>query len=110
MHHPYKGIYIKFNGKGSQGTIKDVLYENIHIQKPTSWPIWIGPAQQDIKENSGIYNPCHGDPCSLCWPSKIPGANCGSPPGLIANVTLRNITINKPVTSPGVIFGNTSTG
>lgn len=106
MHHTYKGIYIKFRDqKRGGGSITDILYENIFIDEPESWPIWIGPAQQDIKPEKGPFNPCHGDPCSLCWP-KVPGANCDSPPGLFANITLRNITVNAPKTSPGVIFGN----
>ena len=42
MHHPYKGIYIKFRDSGGRGgVIEDVLYENIFIDKPSSWPIWM---------------------------------------------------------------------
>ena len=44
------------------------------------------------------YNPCHGDPCSLCWPADR-NANCDAPPGRFANITLRNITIRKPKAS-----------
>jgi polygalacturonase len=52
MHHTNKGIYLKYNSKSaSGGSITDVLYENILIDTPESWPIWIGPAQQDIKED-----------------------------------------------------------
>jgi len=108
MHHTNKGVYMKFNAKGANGgSISDVLYENIVVEKPSSWPIWIGPAQQDIKEKTGPYNPCHGDPCSLCWP-QVPYSNCDSPAGLFANITLRNVTIKKPALSPGVIFGNST--
>lgn len=109
MHHTSKGVYIKFRSSGGAGgVIKDVLYENIRIEKPSAWPIWIGPAQQDIKQkDEKFYNPCHGDPCSLCWP-KVPFANCDSPAGLFAHITLRNITIVKPKLSPGVIFGNST--
>jgi hypothetical protein len=70
------------------------------------------PPVQDIKEGSGPYNPCHGDPCSLCWP-KVPvalGANCEAPAGgQFENITLRNVTIRKPKVSPGVIFANSTT-
>ena len=109
MHHTDKGIYLKFRDSASKGgVIEDVLYENIFIDKPSSWPIWIGPAQQDIKgSGTGPYNPCHGDPCSLCWPT-IKSANCASPAGIFRNITLRNVTIHKPKTSAGVIFGNSS--
>merc|ERR1712080_476572 len=110
MHHTNKGVYIKFrDGASKGGIISDVLYENITIDQPSSWPIWIGGAQQDIKEDGAFYNPCHGDPCSLCWPKlPVPISNCASPSGLFANITLRNVTILKPKLSPGVIFGNSS--
>jgi len=111
MHHSNKGIYMKFRSSASKGgIIEDVTYENIVIDQPNSWPIWIGGAQQDIKESTGFYNPCHGDPCSLCWPQipKFLGSNCESPSGTFANITLRNITIIKPKLSPGVIFGNST--
>ena len=113
MHHTSKGIYIKFRDSGRNGSIRDVLYENIVIDTPSSWPIWIGPAQQDIKGSSGgAYNPCHGDPCSLCWPGPFPSihttGNCEAVPGLFSNITLRNISILNPQQSPGVIFGNDS--
>ena len=107
-----QGVYIKFRDSGSRGSISDVLYENVVIDTPGSWPIWIGPAQQDIKSSGWLYNPCHGDPCSLCWPGPFPKlhttGNCEAVPGLFANITLRNISILNPSTSPGVIFGNDS--
>ena len=71
MHRTSKGIYMKFRAlKNGKGSIANVTYENVYIDRPSSWPIWIGPAQQGIKEATGPYNPCHGDPCSLCWPVK----------------------------------------
>jgi len=108
MHHSSKGVYIKFNAKAARGgSIKNVTYENIHIEKPESWPIWIGPQQAGIKEEGKPYNPCHGDPCSLCWPS-VPFTTCPGVAALIDGLTLRNITINKPKLSPGVIIGTDS--
>lgn len=108
MHHTYKGIYIKFRASGEdQGVIEDVLYENIRIGKPESWPIWIGPQQAGIKEANGTYNPCDGDPCSLCWPG-TKGTTCPPVNGTIRNLVLRNITISKPKTSAGVIIGDPS--
>eukprot|EP00729_Bicosta_minor_P008800 gene8800-34626_t len=53
MHHTSKGVYIKFRALKGPGSITDVTYENVYIDKPDSWPIWIGPAQQDIKEGAG---------------------------------------------------------
>ena len=174
-------MYIKFNAKAAGGgVIRNVTYENIYIDEPESWPIWIGPQQvwkrgvkrvaspcarccspaacctcrhgvgrasqseevgrphnprqptatqhwlcalcalyslcsssalhtlqAGIKEDGQSYNPCDGDPCSLCWPT-LKSAACPGVAALIDGLTLRNITINKPKTSPGVINGNTS--
>ncbi len=100
MHHTYKGIYMKFRGGG---TISNVLYENIVMDEPEQYPIWIGPAQQ-----SDSRNPCAAHPCSLCWP-QIPGSECNAPDqGQYVNVTLRNITVNSPKGNPGVILANSS--
>lgn len=54
-----KGIYIKFR---EAGLISNITYENIWMHN-VQQPIWIGPAQQ-----SNSFNPCHANPCSLCWP------------------------------------------
>ena len=43
MHHTQKGIYMKFRGDG--GVIKNVTYENIVMDAPEGYAIWIGPAQ-----------------------------------------------------------------
>jgi len=110
MHHTSKGVYIKFNAKAAKapgGVIRNVTYENIYIDKPSSWPIWIGPQQAGIKEDGQAYNPCTGDPCSLCWPT-LSTAKCPGVAALLDGLTLRNITIKKPSTSPGVIIGNSS--
>jgi len=110
MHHTSKGVYIKFNAKAAQspgGVIRNVTYENIYIDKPESWPIWIGPQQAGIKEDGKAYNPCDGDPCSLCWPN-LKSAKCPGVAALIDGLTLRNVTIKKPKLSPGVIMGNST--
>lgn len=44
MHNTYKGIYMKFRAGDNPGLIEDVLYENITIDNPEQWAIWIGPA------------------------------------------------------------------
>ena len=50
MHRPYKGIYLKFRDPESiwrqPGLIEDIVFENITIESPLQWAIWIGPAQQ----------------------------------------------------------------
>ena len=63
--------------------------------------------QAGIKEDGQKYNPCSGDPCSLCWP-ETKSATCPGVAALLDGLTLRNITVNKPKTSPGVIIGNGS--
>jgi len=109
MHRPVNGIYLKFRGAGS---ISDVLYENIVIDEPSRWGIWIGPAQQvesgkSANGTSHIVNPCSaGGGCSLCWPM-VPFTEChGTKNGLYRNITLRNITINNPKASPGVMMAD----
>jgi hypothetical protein len=100
MMNTYKGIYMKFRAGDTPGLIADVLYENIFIESPEQWPIWIGPAQQS---DSG--NLCNPNPCSLCWPTD-PLAQCNLPAsGSYQNITLRNITISNPK-KVGVIMAN----
>jgi len=100
MSNTFKGIYMKFRSGDSPGLIADILYENIYIESPEQWPIWIGPAQQ--ADSTDI---CKGDPCSLCWPI-IPEAICWLPAaGSYQNITLRNITISNPK-RVGVIMAN----
>jgi len=104
MHHTYKGIYMKFRAvdHAGAGVISNVLYENIWMEEPEQWPIWIGPAQQ-----SDSWNLCAGHPCSICWPS-VPFTKCHPSLGTYANITLRNITVNNPKMSPGVLLGDSS--
>ena len=110
MHHTWKGIYMKF-GEGDEekgGRISNVLYENIYMEAPEQFAIWIGPAQQS---DSSIL--CAAHPCSLCWPQlEDLGATCNMFPNFIyENITLRNITIQDPKFSygQGVIIGNLET-
>jgi hypothetical protein len=99
MYNTFKGIYLKSRpgDAGDTGEITDVLYENILINNASQWSIWIGPQQAGYKHA-----------CSLLWPF-IPGTSCPIPIGINwNNITLRNITINGPHLSPGVILGNAS--
>mmetsp|Transcript_24108 Transcript_24108/g.33804 ORF Transcript_24108/g.33804 Transcript_24108/m.33804 type:complete len:421 (-) Transcript_24108:22-1284(-) len=100
MPHTYKGVYMKFRSGG--GLIEDVLYENIVMDSPEQWPIWIGPAQQS--DSSEL---CAAHPCSLCWPM-VPSATCAAPEdGQFIDITLRNVTINYPPSQgTGVIIGS----
>lgn len=101
MHNTMKGIYLKFRAGNSPGSISDVTFENIVIDNASQWAIWIGPAQQSDSDNL-----CAAHPCSICWP-EVPDTHCYLPAaGSYANITLRNITINNPQGSPGVIMAN----
>jgi len=103
MHHTFKGIYTKF--RGDNGRISNVLFENIYIEAPEQWAIWIGPAQQS--DSSSL---CAAHPCSLCWPQLANvGAECNmGSMNVYENITLRNITIVDPKFSygQGVIIGS----
>ena len=49
LYKSYKGIYLKFREQSTSnqsGIIEDILFENITIESPQQWAIWIGPAQQ----------------------------------------------------------------
>jgi len=101
MFRTYKGIYLKFRALNAPGLIEDITYENIVMDSPEQWAIWIGPAQQ-----ADSINFCGAHPCSLCWP-RIPWTKCNVPElGQYVNITLRNITINNPKWSPGVLLGS----
>lgn len=100
MHHTSKGIYMKFRESGS---VSDVTYENIVIDAPEQFAIWIGPAQQ-----SDSNNLCAAHPCSICWPT-LPTAKCPGATGQYTNITLRNITVLSPKQSPGVILSSNKT-
>jgi len=119
-----KGIYIKSNpgcddgGDGSRngnhgagssdddgagrggkiGLIEDVVYENVRIDRPSWWAIWIGPQQQH-EPGSDL-----GDLCSLAFPWV---AHCPVPACVtVRRVVLRNVTITTPLLSPGVVLGS----
>lgn len=97
MFNTFKGIYLKSrpDDVGGTGEITNILYENILIKNASQWAIWMGPQQAAFK-----------GACSLLWPFILNGS-CPIPSGITwKNITLRNITIDSPRISPGVIIGN----
>ena len=108
LYKPVKGIYLKtakrvdfFRDRNRTALIENVLYQNITMVSPMQWPIWIGPAQQ-----ADNRNPCHPNPCSLCWPM-TPGSKCNVVPRqVVRNVTLQNVGIYNPRMATGVLMGN----
>jgi polygalacturonase len=101
MPNTFKGIYMKTRWYdsapiGEEASISDILYENITMDNPEQYAIWIGPAQQT------------GQPCSLLW-TVTDNAECHmSGYQTWSNIVLRNIFINNPVNSPGVLMGNST--
>lgn len=100
-----KGIYIKSNKADCKGNVSsritNILYENIHIKDSTWWPIWIGPQQQHEPHEE------LGGACALEYPlqdSACPTQGCTT----FENITLRNVLIEDPLLSPGVIMGNST--
>ena len=100
LRKPVKGIYGKFR-KSNSTLIEDIRFENITIDAPQQFALWIGPAQQ-----ADSVNICRANPCSLCWPF-VPGAECsGEVNGTYRNILLKNIQINKPKNGGGVIMAS----
>ena len=101
MINTVKGIYMKTRWSDDpnvSGVIEDMLFENITIESPEQWAIWVGPAQQADSHNA----------CSLLWPT-VPGESCPVPyQWTWRNIIFRDITINNPKESPGVILGNST--
>jgi polygalacturonase len=102
LENTFKGIYLKTRWSdsgpvGESASISNILYENIVINNPTNWAIWLGPAQQS------------GQPCDISWPDAGDKSQCiVSGYQTWSNITLRNIRVNNPRNSPGVLMGNSS--
>jgi hypothetical protein len=102
MPSTVKGIYMKTRWSDlppagiDVASISNVLFENILIDKPQQFGIWIGPAQQT------------GQPCSLLWPILDKATCLMSGYQTWSNITLKNIQIKDPEQSPGVLMGNVS--
>ena len=97
MKNTVKGLYLKSRwatGPNITAEITDITYENIVIDEPEQYAIWIGPAQQADS----------ADGCSFDYPSD-PKAKCPVPAAHTwNNLVFRNITINKPGQSPGLYW------
>jgi len=109
LYRTFKGIYMKFRlpsvAGGRDGLVADIYYENITMESPLQWPIWVGPAQQSVGGSSKA-SLCHPSPCSLCWPN-LPFQQCHVVPnGVYRNITLKDVQIRNPAGSPGVIMGD----
>ena len=96
--YPFKAIYIKTNPGEGTGEIKNILYENITIDTPIWWGIYIGP--QQMKEPDG-----RGPGCMIYPLNK----DCPTQPLIdISNITLRNISSTGGLLPAGIIRCNAS--
>ena len=97
--------------------ISNVLYENVYIEQPSQFALFIGPAQQYIINRHSDQYPAikipetvdsiiDNDPsptnstCSIMWPwfDALDYVYCvGEPRSLYENITLRNVTIEDPL-------------
>jgi polygalacturonase len=101
LENTFKGIYMKTRWSdsgpvGEAASISNVLYENITINNPVNWGLWMGPAQQT------------GQPCDIVWPMVEKSECIMSGYQTWTNITLRNIRVNNPKKSPGLLMGNAS--
>jgi hypothetical protein len=100
LHKTVKGIYTKFRAS-NKTRIEDVTFENIIMDAPSQFAIWVGPAQQ-----ADSTNICHANPCSLCWPI-VPGSKCsGEVNGTYRGLLLKNVQINRPRNGGGVLMAS----
>eukprot|EP01012_Entosiphon_sulcatum_P014137 TRINITY_DN19232_c0_g1_i1.p2 TRINITY_DN19232_c0_g1~~TRINITY_DN19232_c0_g1_i1.p2 ORF type:complete len:285 (-),score=45.01 TRINITY_DN19232_c0_g1_i1:196-1050(-) len=99
-----KGIYVKSNPEcdaanpNKTAVIEAVLYEDVRILHPVWWAIWIGPQQQHEPHTD------LGRKCALDYPidPHCPTQGCVT----FSNITLRRVSIESPLLSPGVVLGN----
>lgn len=104
FNNPLKAIYIKPNpmkvGQPATGIISNILYENVTINSPVWWTIWVGTQQQQQPGSSGTG-------CSFLYP--LFNSSCPTDPQVtVENITLRNIQVYNPVLSSGVLLMNSS--
>ena len=113
MPHTGKGIYVKSNpscgvevdpasGKAApkRALLSTILFEDVAIAEPVWWAVWIGPQQQHEPGEA------LGAKCALAYPlvDKCPTQGCAT----FEDLTLRRVTIHRPLLSPGVLLGNAS--
>lgn len=100
---PLKAIYIKPNPAKpppATGSITNILYEDVVVEYPVWFAIWIGPQQQHQPGGRGTD-------CSFLFPLK--GFECVADPEVtVANITIRRMRVSNTLMSPGVLLMNSS--
>jgi polygalacturonase len=94
---PIKAVYVKTNpGDQGDGFIENILYENLKIDTPIWWGIYIGPQQQKQPDGDG--------PGCMLYPLL---QNCQTQPRItVRNITLRNVDSVNGILPPGIIRCN----
>lgn len=89
-----------FGGSFERNSFLVHRYEDVYMKHPFWWAIWVGPQQQH-QPNTALNGKC---PLSYPLPGsrRCPTQACTT----FANITFRNILIEDPYISPGVIMGN----
>ena len=98
MVMPIKGVYIKSNpGDVGDALIKNITYENISMQNPLWWGIYIGPQQQ---KQPGGYGPgCFTYPLQPCATNPLVS---------FEDITLRNVTSTGGLFPAGIVRCNST--
>ena len=97
FQHPLKAIYVKPNpGNSGTGIIDNITYENIVAETPLWWAIWVS-TQQQAQPGGGANTHC-----SFFYP--LPNTTCPTQPRVpVTRLYLRNVLMNNPLLSPGVL-------
>lgn len=97
MDTPIKGIYVKPNpGSTGSGIIDSVTYQNITMQEPLWWSIYVGVQQQDQPGGGADTQ------CSFLYP--LPNTTCPVQPRVpVTNFVLRDVHSNSSWLSPGLL-------
>jgi len=91
---PFKAIYIKTNpGDIGHGIVKNITYENILVEEPLWWPVYIGPQQQKQPDGTG--------PGCMLYP--LDGYCPTQPRVSVSDVVLRNVEIKHALLGPGIV-------
>lgn len=99
MKWPWKGIYVKTNpGDEGYGIVEDIWYENVTMQAPHWWAIYIGPQQMKQPDGDG--------PGCMLYPFDPKGTCTTQPRVTLRNITLKNVMVNNSLFFPVVIRCN----
>ena len=133
FYSPLKGVYIKPNPAkpgAASGLIANITYEDVVMHDPLWWAVWIGPQQDNIRDDVDVEGPAarlalpgagggralQDGPGGCNFTNLLPGCSfiyplcntsCPTDPQVtVRDVTLRNVTVFNSLLSPGVIIHN----